>query len=450
MEHIFIGQNRDLSSSMLDLRMGNRHGLIAGATGTGKTITLQVLAEQFSEAGVPVFATDIKGDLSGIGALGIFDDALVQRAEELGIEPYTPQMYPVRTLDLMGVYGTHLRATVKSMGPLLMSRLLDLTPAQASVLNVVYMVAIKWKAPLDDLEDFKRLLGRCVDDADIIGIEYGYISASTLGIILRGVTALEMQGGGKFFGAPEFNVKELLLRTKEGLGLISLLAADSLMESPQVYAAFIMWLMQRLFQVLPEVGDPDKPKLVFFFDEAHLLFKGAPKPLLDTVERVVRLIRSKGVGVYFVTQSPTDVPDVVLNQLGNRFQHALRAFTVKSQRAVKAAAETFRLNPELRLMDEILTMGKGTALVSTVDAAGIPSMVEVVRVRPPRSRIGPIPRPLKAKPPAREKQGYFREIFVTLTPSSGTLCNGYFMSFWMGAIVFWFFFLIPLRNPDGS
>ena len=439
MEHIFIGQNRDLSSSMLDLRMGNRHGLIAGATGTGKTITLQVLAEQFSEAGVPVFATDIKGDLSGIGAPGRFDDALVQRAEELGIEPYTPQKYPVRTLDLMGVYGTHLRATVKSMGPLLMSRLLDLTPAQASVLNVVYMVAIKWDAPLDDLEDFKRLLGRCVDDADIIGIKYGYISASTLGIILRGVTALEMQGGGKFFGAPEFDVEELL-ETEDGMGIISLLAADSLMESPQVYAAFIMWLMQELFQVLPEVGDPDKPKLVFFFDEAHLLFKGAPKPLLDTVERVVRLIRSKGVGVYFVTQSPTDVPDVVLNQLGNRFQHALRAFTVKSQRAVKAAAETFRLNPELRLMDEILTMGKGTALVSTVDAAGIPSMVEVVRVRPPRSKIGPIPRPLKEKPPVREKQGYFEELMRCPTPRQDAVLAWIFHSFWLGPLLLWLFF----------
>lgn len=398
MKHLFIGQNRDTSSSLLDLKMGNRHGLIAGATGTGKTITLQVIAEQFSEAGVPVFATDIKGDLSGIGAPGEFNDGLRDRAEEIGLDPYNPQQYPTKTWDLMGEQGTHLKATVKDMGPLLMARLLNLTPTQAGVLNVVYMVAEKREMPLNSLADFKDVLQHCVENAPAISTEYGYLSASTVGIVVRGVTALEMQGGAKFFGLPEFDVHDLLT-TKDGMGTINLLAADALMESPQIYAAFIMWLMQKLFQVLPEVGDPEKPKLVFFFDEAHLLFKDAPKPLLDTVERVVRLIRSKGVGIYFVTQSPSDVPDAVLGQLGNRFQHALRAFTAKDQRVVRAAAETFRTNPSFKAAEEIISLGKGMALVSTLEASGTPSMVEVVKIRPPRSKIGAIPRTPREEPP---------------------------------------------------
>ena len=397
MKRLFIGQNRDTSSSLLDLKMCNRHGLIAGATGTGKTVTLQVLAEQFSEAGVPVFATDIKGDLSGIGAPGEFNPGLIQRATEIGLDPYTPQQYPVKTWDIMGQQGTPLRATVKDMGPLLLARLLNLTTTQAGVLNVVFMVADKENMPLNSLTDFKKVLQYCVEHAQAVSTEYGYLSASTVGIVIRGVTSLEMQGGNEFFGIPEFDVHDLLT-TRDGMGTINLLAAEALMGSPQIYAAFIMWLMQKLFQVLPEVGDPDKPKLVFFFDEAHLLFKDAPKPLLDTVERVVRLIRSKGVGVYFVTQSPNDVPDAVLGQLGNRFQHALRAFTPKDQRAVRAAADTFRTNPAFRTSDEITSLGKGMALVSTLAVSGTPSMVEVVKIRPPRSKIGPIPRTVREEP----------------------------------------------------
>ena len=390
MNHLFLGQNRDMSSSLLDLRMGNRHGLIAGATGTGKTVTLQVIAEQFSEAGVPVFATDVKGDLSGIGAVGEFNPDLEARAREVGVDPYTPCSYPVKTWDLMGVKGNHLQATVKDMGAVLMSRLLNLTQAQSGVLNVVYMVAEKRGFPLNSLADFKTVLKYCSDNARSISTDYGYLSSSTVGIVVRGVNSLEMQGGVRFFGVPEFDVHDLL-SLEDGLGVVNLLAADSLMENPQVYAAFIMWLMKKLFQVLPEVGDPDKPKLVFFFDEAHLLFKDAPKSLLDTVERVVRLIRSKGVGIYFVTQSPGDVPDAVLGQLGNRYQHALRAFTVRDQKAVKVAADTFRSNPSFKASDEIIRLGKGMALVSTLDSSGVPSMVEVVKIRPPRSLVGPIP-----------------------------------------------------------
>lgn len=393
MKHLYIGKDFNSKPSLLDLKIGNRHGLIAGATGTGKTITLQVLAEQFSEAGVPVFATDVKGDLSGIGVPGKLNAGLIKRAKDLGVTPYTPQQYPVHTWDIMGLDGEHLRATVKDMGALLMARLLNLTPTQEGVLTVVYAVSRQEDLPMVTLEDFRESLRYCVQHAQRISIEHGYLTASTLGILLRGATALGEQGGDKFFGAPEFDVNELLVVDESGMGAINLLASESIMESPKVYAAFVMWLMQKLFQTLPEIGDPDRPKLVFFFDEAHLLFKDAPKALLDTVERVVRLIRSKGVGIYFVTQSPSDVPEAVLGQLGNRFQHALRAFTPKDKKAIKSTAETFRENPELDVVTAITNMGKGTALVSTLDASGIPSIVEVVQIRPPRSKIGPAPRP---------------------------------------------------------
>lgn len=391
MKQLLLGSNHHGHQVRFDLPMGNRHGLVAGATGTGKTVTLQVLAEQFSEAGVPVFATDVKGDLSGIVAPGKFNDNLLDRADEIGLESYEPQGYPVQHWDLFGKQGKQIRATVMSMNALLMARLLNLTPTQAGVLNVVYMVAEKRNMPFNTLGEFKGVLNYCLNHAESISANYGYLSASTVGIIVRGVTALEMQGGDKFFGIPEFDVHDLMSHSDTGLGTVNLLAADTLMNNPQLYAAFIMWLMQRLFATLPEVGDPDQPKLVFFFDEAHLLFKGAPKPLLDTIERVVRLIRSKGVGVYFVTQSPSDVPDTVLGQLGNRFQHALRAFTPKDQRAVKVAAETFRPNPHFDTKDEITNLGKGMALVSTLDSSGVPSPVEIVKMRPPKSLIGPAP-----------------------------------------------------------
>lgn len=389
MKKLHIGMNRDMSSSFLDLRMANRHGLIAGATGTGKTVTLQSIAEQFSEAGVPVFATDIKGDLSGIGHPGKFNDALRNRARDLGIEPYEPKAYPTRTWDLFGERGEQIKASVKDLGPLIMSRLMGLTPTQASVLNVIYLMCDKRNMPLNTLDDFRDALSYAYENAAQVSTDFGYVSPSTIGIVQRGIATLENQGGVQFFGVPEFDVRDLM-QTSDGLGVVNLLAAETLMSSPQVYAGFIMWLMQKLFATLPEVGDPEKPKIVFFFDEAHLLFQDAPRQLLVTIERVVRLIRSKGVGIYFVTQSPTDIPDAVLSQLGNRYQHALRAFTAKDQRAVKAAADTFRPNPEFDTKDEIATLGKGEALVSTLNSNATPSMVEVVKIRPPRSHIGPV------------------------------------------------------------
>ncbi len=393
---LHIGMNRDESSSFLDLKMANRHGLVAGATGTGKTVTLQSIAEQFSEAGVPVFATDVKGDLSGIAHPGKFSQPLIDRAEELGIDPYTPKGYPTQTWDIFGEHGKQIKATVQDIGPLIMSRLMNLTPTQASVLNVIYLMCEKRDMPLNTLDDFRDALVYAFEHAQEVSTEFGYVSPSTIGIVQRGIALLENQGGEKFFGVPEFDIHELI-QQKDGLGMVNLLAADTLMESPQVYAGFIMWLMQKLFKTLPEVGDPEKPKIVFFFDEAHLLFKDAPKQLLDTIERVVRLIRSKGVGIYFVTQNPTDVPDAVLGQLGNRYQHALRAFTARDQRAVKAAAETFRPNPAFDTRKEIGKLGKGVALVSTLNANATPSMVEVVKIRPPRSHIGPVEAP-RAEP----------------------------------------------------
>ena len=398
MVNLHIGMNRDQSSSFLNLRMANRHGLIAGATGTGKTVTLQSIAEQFSEAGVPVFATDVKGDLSGIAHEGVLSQPLIDRADELGIDDYTPKAYPAKTWDIFGEQGAHIRATVKDMGPLIMSRLMGLSPTQASVLNVIFLMCDKRDMPLSSLDDFRDALVFAYENSEEISLQFGYVAPSTIGICQRGIALLENQGGGKFFGLPEFDVHDLI-QAENGMGVVNLLAADALMENPQVYAGFIMWLMQKLFKGLPEVGDPEKPKIVFFFDEAHLLFKDAPKPLINTIERVVRLIRSKGVGIYFVTQSPTDVPDAVLGQLGNRYQHALRAFTARDQRAVRAAAETFRPNPAFAIRDEIGTMGKGVALVSTLNANATPSMAEVVKIRPPRSHIGPVELPEEDNPP---------------------------------------------------
>lgn len=389
MNNLHIGMNSDRSPSILHLKMANRHGLIAGATGTGKTVTLQSIAEQFSEAGVPVFATDVKGDLSGIAHPGVFKEGLIKRAELLGIEDYTPKGYPTRTWDLFGEKGEAMRATVQDMGPLLMARLLNLTQTQAGVLNVIFLMCERESLPLLDLQDFREALIFAFDNAERVSRDYGYVSPSTLGIVQRGIASLDAQGGNKFFGIPSFDVHELMA-TDAGLGRINLLAADSLMESPQIYAAFIMWLMQTLFRTLPEVGDLDKPKMVFFFDEAHLLFKDAPKALVDTIERVVRLIRSKGVGIYFVTQSPTDIPDAILAQLGNRYQHALRAFTARDQRAVRAAAETFRPNPHFDTKVEIGKLGIGVALCSVLDTKSQPTVVDIVFIRPPRSHIGPV------------------------------------------------------------
>ena len=386
---INMGLGKSLGDSNLLLNRANRHGMVAGATGTGKTITLQCLAEQFSENGVPVFATDVKGDLCGISAAGTFNSKLTGRAEELGLVEYAPTSYPAKAWDIFCKNGHPIKATVQDMGPLVMGRLLNLTSTQLGVLNVVFSMCNSWDLSLYTLDDFRYALRYAAANTDKVSYEFGYLSASTIGILQRNLTSLENQGGASFFGLPEFDVHDFM-QVVDGKGQVNLLASWDLLESPQVYAGFIMWLMQKLFRTLPEVGDPEKPKIVFFFDEAHLLFKNANPDLIDTVERVVRLIRSKGVGIYFVTQSPTDVPESILGQLGNRYQHALRAFTAKDQKAVKAAADTFRPNPAFNTKEEIGNLATGTALVSTLSADSSPQPVDVVKIRPPKSHIGPV------------------------------------------------------------
>ncbi|MEP9378785.1 helicase HerA-like domain-containing protein [Aquabacter sp. CN5-332] len=373
----------------LSLRLANRHGLVTGATGTGKTVTLQVMAEGFSRAGVPVFAADIKGDLSGIAARGEPKDFLVKRAQEIGAT-YTPDQFPVAFWDLFGEQGHPIRATVSEMGPLLLARLMGLNETQEGVLNIAFRVADEQGLLLLDLKDLRAMMSWVAENASTLTTEYGNVSAVTVGAIQRQVLVLENQGGDAFFGEPALNIKDLMQVDRSGYGVINILAADKLMGAPRLYACFLLWLLSELFEELPEVGDVDKPKLVFFFDEAHLLFDDAPKVLLDKVEQVVRLIRSKGVGVYFVTQNPLDVPDKVLAQLGNRVQHALRAFTPRDQKAVKAAAETFRPNPTLDTASVITALGKGEALVSMLEGNGTPSMVERTLIAPPAARVGPI------------------------------------------------------------
>ncbi len=385
---LFVGKGT--KPEYLTLALANRHGLAAGATGTGKTVTLQVLAEGFSRAGVSVFAADVKGDLSGIAAPGEAKEALVKRAKEMGFD-YEPDRFPVVFWDLFGEQGHPVRATISEVGPILLSRMMSLNDVQEGVLNIAFRVADEHGLLLDDLKDLRSFLTFLTTaEGEKWATEYGHVSKPTVGTIQRQILVLENQGGTNFFSLPTIKFDDFMHTDKDGRGRINILAADKLMQNPRLYATFLLWLLSQLFQELPEVGDPPKPKLVFFFDEAHLLFTDAPKALLDQIEQVVRLIRSKGVGVYFVTQNPLDVPDKVLAQLGNRVQHALRAFTPRDQKAVKAAAETFRPNPKLDTAKVIMELGKGEALVSFLEGNGTPTMVERALIRPPAGRIGPL------------------------------------------------------------
>ena len=384
---IFVG--RSSKPEVLTLALANRHGLVTGATGTGKTVTLQVLAEGLSRAGVSVFAADVKGDLSGVSEVGEAKEAFVTRAKSLGFD-YETDQFPVVFWDLFGEQGHPIRATISEVGPLLLSRLMDLNDVQEGVINICFRVADEQGLLILDLKDLRAVLGFISDHAAELTVQYGNVSKATIGTIQRQLLVLENQGGSKFFGEPALALKDFIRTDRDGRGFINILAADKLMESPRLYATFLLWLLSELFEELPEIGDPPKPKLCFFFDEAHLLFNDAPKALLDKIEQVVRLIRSKGVGVYFVTQNPLDVPDKVLAQLGNRVQHALRAFTPRDQKAVRAAAETFRANPKLDTAKVIMELGKGEALVSFLEGNGTPSMVERCVIRPPSARLGPI------------------------------------------------------------
>ena len=392
---IFLGASRKPDDSyqrpeQLLLQYGNRHGLVTGATGTGKTVTLQIMAEGFSNAGVPVFCADIKGDLSGIAMKGTAEDFLVKRAEQIKLDPYEFQDFPVIFWDLFGQQGHPIRATVSEMGPLLLSRLMNLTEAQEGIMNIAFKLADEEGLLLLDMKDLQALLANIAERADEIGARYGNVTKPSVGAIQRTLLVLEQQGAKNFFGEPALKISDLMRTARDGRGAINVLAADKLMMNPRLYATFLLWLMSELFEELPEVGDPDKPRLVFFFDEAHLLFDGAPKVLVDRVEQVVRLIRSKGVGVYFVTQNPLDVPETVLAQLGNRVQHALRAYTPREQKAVRTAADTFRPNPDFDCAKTITQLGTGEALVSTLEAKGVPSVVQRTLIRPPSSRLGPI------------------------------------------------------------
>ena len=374
---------------VLDLHFANRHGLVAGATGTGKTVSLQVLAEGLSKAGVSVFAADIKGDLSGIAAQGEMKDALVTRAKGMGLN-YQPDEYPVVFWDVFGEQGHPVRATISEMGPLLLARLLQLNDTQEGVLNIAFRVADEQGLALLDLKDLRAILGLVADHAAELQKTYGNVSPATVGTVQRQLLVLENQGANSFFGEPALDLADFLRADRGGRGIINVLAADKLIANPRLYATFLLWLLSELFEKLPEVGDPEKPKLVFFFDEAHLLFNDAPKPLLEKIDQVVRLVRSKGVGVYLVTQNPLDVPETVLAQLGNRVQHALRAFTPRDQKSVRAAADTFRPNKNLDTAKAITELGKGEALVSFLEGNGVPSVVERTMIRPPSARIGPV------------------------------------------------------------
>ncbi len=394
MGDIFIGNDLDGNRQALDLGRANRHGLIAGATGTGKTVTLQGLAESFSANGVPVFVADVKGDLSGIAMPGSADfknaDKLESRAQELGMEDYAYSDNPVVFWDLYGEQGHPIRTTVSEMGPLLLSRLLDLNDTQEGVLQIVFRHADENGLLLLDFEDLRAMLSWAYDNSKELSGDYGNVSKQSVGAIQRQLLSFESQGANEFFGEPALEIDDFLACDSEGRGIVNVLAADKLMRSPKLYATFLLWLLAELFESLPEVGDAEKPKLVFFFDEAHLLFDDVPKALEETIERVVRLIRSKGVGVYFVTQNPIDIPEEIAGQLGNRVQHALRAFTPRDQRAIRAAAETFRINPDLDVATAITELRVGEALVSTLDDDGAPTVVQRTLVKPPRSRLGPV------------------------------------------------------------
>ena len=401
-EKIFVGKGEE--TAWLTLALANRHGLVTGATGTGKTVTLQVMAEGFARAGVPVFAADIKGDLSGISEVGEAKDFILKRGADMGLT-FQPDQFSTVFWDVFGEQGHPVRATVTEMGPLLLARMLDLNDVQEGVLNVAFRVADDSGLALIDMKDLRALLDAIVPEAGKKAADgeedplapirkaaqaFGNVTRATVGTIQRQLLVLENQGGTKFFGEPALTLKDFMRTDRDSRGMINILVADKLMQSPRLYATFLLWMMSELFEELPEAGDLPKPKLVFFFDEAHLLFNDAPKALMDKIEQVVRLIRSKGVGVYFVTQNPIDVPDRVLGQLGNRVQHALRAFTPRDQKAVQAAAQTFRPNPKLDTAKVIMELGKGEALVSFLEGNGTPAMVERVMVRPPSARIGPI------------------------------------------------------------
>ncbi len=395
-DRIFIGgggQDYAEAQAML-LKYANRHGLIAGATGTGKTVTLQILAESFSNAGVPVFLADVKGDLSGMAMPGSpthkLHDKLISRAQTIGFEDYGYDSFPVTFWDLFGEKGHPVRTTISEMGPLLLSRLLELSEAQEGVLNIAFRMADEHGMLLLDLKDLQSMLVWLGENASDIGLRYGNISKASIGAIQRRLLVLENQGAAQFFGEPALQLEDMIDIAPDGRGRVNILAADRLMSSPRLYATFLLWLLSELFENLPEVGDPDKPKFVFFFDEAHLLFDDAPKAMIDKVEQVARLIRSKGVGVFFVTQQPDDVPSDILGQLGNRVQHALRAYTPRDQKALRAAAETFRPNPDFDTETAIKEVGVGEAVVSFLMKKGVPSVVERTLIRPPSSRLGPI------------------------------------------------------------
>ncbi|MGB5177564.1 MAG: helicase HerA-like C-terminal domain-containing protein [Gammaproteobacteria bacterium] len=373
-------------------RLANRHGLIAGATGTGKTVSLQVLAEDFSRRGVPVFMADVKGDLSGISQAGKEHPKLRERAEVIGLADYSFEAFPVVFWDLFGEKGHRTRATVSEMGPLLLARMLGLNDTQEGVLYAVFKIADDEGMLLLDLKDLRALLTFAGENAKTLRLEYGNISGASVGAIQRRLLVLESEGAKQFMGEPALDLFDFMRTGANGYGNVNILAADQLMQTPKLYATFLLWLLSELFEELPEVGDPEKPRLVFFFDEAHLLFKDAPRALVEKIEQVVRLIRSKGVGVYFVTQNPLDIPDTILGQLGNRIQHALRAYTPREQKAVRAAATTFRENPAFNAADAIKELGVGEALVSTLGGKGIPGMVERTLIRPPASRLGPATR----------------------------------------------------------
>ena len=384
---IFVGASD--ADQFLLLKYANRHGLIAGATGTGKTVTLQTIAEGFSSYGVPVFMADVKGDLSGVGQMGGDNPRALERARQLEIEGYAGRAFPTIYWDLFGEKGHPVRTTVTEIGPVLMARLLQLNGTQEGVLNIVFKVADEQGLLLLDFKDLQSVLQWTAENAGSLTTKYGNVSKQTVGTIQRALLTLEQQGGERFFGEPALDLKDMISRDASGAGYVNILAADKLMQSPRLYATFLLWLLSELFEVMPEIGDVERPKFVFFFDEAHLLFDDAPKALLDKIEQVVRLIRSKGVGVYFITQNPLDIPESVLGQLGNRVQHALRAFTPKDQKAVKTAAETFRPNKKFNAAEAIVELGVGEALVSFLDAKGVPEPVERCLIAPPRGRIGP-------------------------------------------------------------
>jgi DNA helicase HerA-like ATPase len=395
-DEIFIGGGGEEYGTPqgLKLKYANRHGLVAGATGTGKTVTLQILAEGFSAAGVPVFLSDVKGDLSGLAKAGCAEfklhDAFIERAAKIGFESYQYDAFPVTFWDMFGQQGHPVRTTVAEMGPLLLSRLLELSEAQEGILNIAFRLADEQGMALLDLKDLQALLVWLGENRHDLSLRYGNISTQSIGAIQRRLMVLENQGAASLFGEPALELSDIMRIDPDGRGRINILAADKLMAAPRLYATFLLWLLSELFEELPEVGDPDKPKLVFFFDEAHLLFEDAPKALVDKVEQVARLIRSKGVGVYFISQNPADIPEDVLGQLGNRVQHALRAFTARDRRELRLAAETYRDNPRFDTEQAIREVGVGEAVTSFLAKKGVPGVVERTLVRPPSSQLGPV------------------------------------------------------------